>query len=281
MQEQRSWLALAQNLPCGHNDRTDCPSCGEGTDTNAAIVNHNAKYYSIHCYACDYNDFDSKGVLSLAERQRINELNEEALSIVHKLELPKDITYEPEHFSREARLWLFKGGLTPSVWRQYSIGYSARLQRVILPVFDKDNKLIWFQCRAVLTGQKPKYIQPTGNRSNVYFSAGDTGTNGRVVIVEDIMSAIRVYNAISSTSTSTNADNTTVISLLGTKITSGQAAHVGSFEQCTTWLDGDKAGKRGSYDIRRTVGLLTECDNIRTEEDPKCYSNRQIQEILA
>jgi len=268
-----TWNEIAKNLPCGQNDRADCPSCGEGTNTNAAIVNHNPKYYSIHCYACDFNDFESKGVLSLAERQRINELNEAALRVVRKIELPKDISYDPEDFSREARMWLYKGGLTPSVWKQYSIGYSKMLERVILPVFNATGDLIWFQCRAVLAGQKPKYIQPSGDRSNILFVANKTQSTSRVVVVEDIMSAIRVGLA-------TFDSNTQVASLLGTKVTSGQAEYLGQFAICTTWLDGDKAGKRGSYDIRKTIGLLTCCDNIRTEEDPKAYSNKQIQDIL-
>ena len=268
-----TWLEIAENLPQGQNTRRDCPQCGEGTNTNAAIVNHNHKYYSVFCNACDFKDYQSKGVMSLAERTKINELNEEALRVVQKIELPDDITYEPEQFSREARMWLFKAGLTPTVWRQYSIGYSARLQRVVLPIFNTDGSLKWFQCRAILKGQKPKYIQPSGNKSNILFTAGSGNFTGRVVVVEDIMSAIRVGNA-------TTDSNTTAISLLGTKITAGQATYLSNFKECITWLDGDKAGKRGSYHVRSVVGLLTPCRNVRTDEDPKCYSNKHIREVL-
>tara|TARA_R110000851_G_scaffold5915_2_gene24016 strand:+ start:537 stop:1244 length:708 start_codon:yes stop_codon:yes gene_type:complete len=235
-------------------------------------VNHNAKAYTIHCFACDYHDFESKGILSLEERKRIQDLNTEALRAVRDIKLPEDITYEPTEFSREARMWLFKGGLTPSVWKQYRIGYSKRLERVVLPVYDTNNTLIWFQCRAVLKGQSPKYLQPSRDRSNVLFTAGIATDRARAIVVEDIMSAIRVGEA-----TTTEL----AVSLLGTKITEGQAAYLGQFERCTSWLDGDKAGRRGSNNIRKTLSLLTECDNIRTTEDPKFYSNKQIQEILA
>jgi len=264
-----AWLDLAQNLPFGHTGRCECPSCGIGTGATAAIINHNAKAYTVHCFACDFHDFHSKGILTLAERKRINDLNDEANKQVHKLELPEDTTYTPEDFSRSARTWLFKAGLTPTVWKKYNIGYSKRLERVVLPIYNAAGELIWFQCRAILNGQKPKYIQPSANKSKVLFTA-NRKESGRVILVEDIMSAIRVAGAV----------DTTVISLLGTKITPGQADIISTHSRCTLWLDGDTAGKRGSYNIRQTLGLLTDCDNVRTTEDPKFYSNKHIKEIL-
>ena len=268
-----TWLDIAKNLPQNQHTRGDCPVCGEGTNTNAAIINHNSKYYSIYCNACDNKEYSSKGMLSLEERKRINDLNEQALTVVHKIELPKDTTYEPTEFSRDARTWLFKGGLSPSQWVRHRIGYSKRLERVILPVYDSTNSLIWFQCRAILSGQKPKYIQPTGDRSKVYYAAGDTRSTKRAVAVEDIMSAIRVGDAVRSS-------QTTVVSLLGTKVTAGQAEYLSNFDEVTTWFDGDRAGKTGSKNVRQLVGLLTTCNNVRTVEDPKFYSNKHIKEIL-
>ena len=265
-----TWNELAKNLPYGQTTRAPCPSCGEGTQTSAAIVNHNAKAYTIHCFACDYHDFESKGILSLEERKRIQDLNTEALRAVRDIKLPEDIDYDPNNFSREARMWLYRSGLTPSVWKQYRIGYSKRLERVVLPVYNAKGALIWYQCRAILKGQKPKYIQPSRDRGRVLFTATAPESVGRAILVEDIMSAIRVGNA-----------GCTAVSLLGTKITEGQAGYLSKFERCTVWFDGDTAGRRGSNNIRKTLSLLTECDNIRTTEDPKFYSNKQIQEILA
>ena len=270
-----SWIDLAKQLPCGQHSRCDCPQCGAGTNTNAAIYNHNPKYYSIYCNACDYKAYESKGVLSLEERKRIQDLNDDANKhTIGPIKLPTDTTYDPTEFSREARMWLFKGGLTPTVWRKYRIGYSKSLERVVLPVYGSRDNLIWYQCRAILTGQKPKYIQPSRDRNNIYYTTGDTGNTRRTIVVEDIMSAIRVGEAILERGFSAT-------SLLGTKVTMGQADYLSTFEEVTTWLDGDRAGKKGSYAIRKTIGLLTECNNIRTELDPKCYSNKHILEIVS
>ena len=268
-----TWLELAKQLPQGQHTRCDCPVCGEGTNTNAAIVNHNAKYYSIFCNACDHKDYESKGMVSLEERKRINDLNEVALREVHSvIELPKDTTYNPEEFSRPARLWLYAGGLTPTVWKKYGIGYSKRLERVVLPVYDTSGNLIWYQCRAILSGQKPKYLQPARDKCNIYYESRATSANRPTVVVEDILSFIRVTEAI--------ADTLNVFTPLGTKLSSGQVNTLSNDVSIITWLDNDRAGQHGARRIAQTMSLVTEVRNVRTELDPKCYSNKQIREYL-
>ena len=264
------WLEIAQNLPVGHNVRIECPNCGIGSGSKAAVVNHNHKDYSCYCHACGPVGFERKGELSLAERKHIQELNEAAEQLQSdEIKLPEDTTYEHTEFSREARMWLYKAGLSPSLWRKYRIGYSRKLGRVVLPVRDQSGTLIWFQCRAVFEGQKPKYIQPSAEKAHVLFMG--QGIRNRAVVVEDIMSAIRAHEAQQSY---------TAVSLLGTKITSSQSNILSGFKEVVTWLDGDKAGITGARNVRKVVGLLTECRDIRTTEDPKCYSNKQIRETL-
>jgi len=256
------WLTLAENLPTGQKLRKDC-ECGDG---KTLVINHTVKGYSRFCFRCDIDDFVGKGKQSLAELARIRELNEAAKSIKLTLELPHDFTREiPIH----GRLWLYSGGITESVWREYGIGYSESIDRVVLPVYDTSNNLVWFQCRALHKGQKPKYIQPARSRDNELFQVGYSKTNlQRVVVVEDILSAIRVGKHIPT------------VSLLGTKITTGQAARLSEYEKVTTWLDSDRAGRRGAYTIRKTIGLVTEINNIVTIKDPKKLTDQQIREIL-
>lgn len=268
-----NWLEIAKNLPQGQHTRCDCPECGAGTNTNAAIVNHNAKYYSIFCNACDHKDYESKGVMSLEERRRIKELNDEAMATtIGPVTLPPDTSYCHADFSRDARMWLFKGGLTPSTWTKYGIGYSKKLERVVLPVYDTQGNLIWYQCRAILKGQKPKYLQPARDKNNIYYMSQRTTPCKRVVVVEDILSFIRGDNA--------NVNDTHFFTPLGTKLSSGQAQALAAFELVTTWLDPDKAGITGARKIRKVMSLLCDVSNIKTELDPKCYSNKQIQDII-
>lgn len=262
-----NWLTTAQELPVGQKTRSDCPECGSGTNTNAAIVNHTVKGYSLYCNACGFNPFHSKGQQTLEQLTRIRELNAAAeQNAFQNIELPHDFT---EEIPIAGRLWLYNAGITETVWRKYGIGYSPSTVRVVLPVYDEQGNLIWIQQRAILEGQKPKYLQPSRDRNTIMFHATPPESDlRRAIIVEDILSAIRV------------GSHCPTYSLLGTKITTAQAAKLSKYSRVTTWLDGDKAGRRGAFNIRKSLGLLTNVDNIVTDKDPKLLSKQEIEEML-
>jgi DNA primase len=257
------WIQIAKDLPINSSTQTECPTgCGSGEKLS---VNHSNKDYWCFCYRCGFTETVHKGKQTLADIQKIQKLNEAAETPI-PLELPNDFTTE---IPLAGRLWLYKAGITEQCWRKNNIGYSEVLQRVVLPVYNQDGELVWLQCRAIHSQQKPKYLQPSRDRSTVIFSVSpDRDDNERVVVVEDILSAIRVGKHIRA------------ISLLGTKITTAQAAMLGHYKRVTTWLDSDEAGRRGAYKIRRTLGLITEVDNIVTKLDPKALSDKEILEEL-
>lgn len=208
-----------------------------------------------------------KGKLTLTELKELEALNERAKSgIEAPHRLPDDYTKE---LSLEGRIWLYKAGLTPTDWSKYGIGYSPSSQRVVLPVYDTRGKLVWQQHRAVIAGQRPKYMQPSRDKGDtLYVAHPKTGATDRAIIVEDILSAIRVGR------------HTTAISILGTKLSAGQAKRLAKFSEITTWLDGDRAGRAGSKAIRKSMSLVTSVSNIQTELDPKEYSDHEIRRIL-
>ncbi len=271
-----TWLEIAKNLPQGQHTRTDCPQCGVSTNTNAAIVNHNAKYYSIYCNACDLQEYERRGIQTLEDRQRVNQLNESAKQhLLGDIKLPEGTTYEPEEFSREARMWLYKAGLTPTDWRHYGIGYNERIERVILPVYDTVGKLIWYQCRAIITGQKPKYLQPSRDKGTIYYVSGTEEHKGSVVVVEDVLSYIRVKNALNTL----NGD-TQVFTPLGTKLSTHQVNILSNYDSVIVWFDNDRAGQEGTKRIRQSVGMFSKVSSIRTDQDPKLYSSKQIRNLI-
>lgn len=261
----RKWLEIAENLPVGHKARAKCDQdCGQG---DTLSITHDTKRFWCSCFRCGHSDQHDKGQQTLGELKRIRDLNEQAASLELTLELPHDFTNDIPSFGR---MWLFKAGITESVYREYNIGYSKSLDRVVLPVYNTEGTLEWYQCRALHTGQSPKYLQPARDRSTVLFH-GRKGTKDlqRAVIVEDILSAIRVGK---------HADS---YSLLGTKITTEQAAFLSTYPRVTTWLDPDKAGKVGAYKIRRVLGLVTDVDNVVTSTDPKDLSDKEIRKQLS
>jgi len=257
------WLEVAKELPLGHKRRIACAECG--TSDKSLIVNHGSKAYNAYCFRCGDNPFEIKGEMSLAELAHIKELNENVLKQRLPLSLPTDYSTD---IPITGRLWLYSAGITESTWRENRIGYSETLERVILPVYDSRGKLIWYQCRAILKGQTPKYVQPASNRETVLFESRHRNTDKECIIVEDILSAIRI------------GKHCKCISLLGTKITTAQTNYLSRYDNITTWLDSDKAGVTGAYNVRKALQLLTTVKNIVTEKDPKCYSDKEIKEIL-
>ena len=184
------WLTLAKDLAVNSKIQTRCPEdCGSGEKLS---VQHNVRDYWCYCYRCGYTQTVHKGEASLKELAHIKQLNEaakqHALDHTNKLELPND--YDT-NIPIQGRLWLYEAGITESVWKEHHIGYSEHLGRVVLPVYDDNGNLVWYQCRAVHEGQTPKYIQPSRGRDNVYFLKRPRSTDmHRAVIVEDILSAI-------------------------------------------------------------------------------------------
>lgn len=259
------WLEIAKQLPVGGKTDGVCPEgCGSGSKLS---INHSVKTYWCNCYRCGFTEQVYKGKQTLEELRYIRELNERASTEKLTLELPHDYTTE---IPLEGRLWLYKGGITETVWRKYRFGYSKTMRRVILPVYDSKGNLIWYQCRALLEGQSPKYVQPARSRDTVYFLAGaETRGVSEVVIVEDILSAVRVGKFKTS------------CSLLGTKITTSQANFLGKFDRVIVWLDADRAGQSGATKISRTLGLATEVKRVRSAVDPKALTDQQIQECLS
>lgn len=257
-----NWLEEARNLPLGHKTRLE-HNCGSG---RTLIVNHSLQGYSSYCFRCGEQEFESKGKQSLQELTRIRELNAQAAQEIKSIELPEDLT---EDIPLEGRMWLYKAGLTPSTWNEYGIRYSPSMGRVYLPVAREGVGLLWYQARAIYAGQTPKYIQPSAERSTVLFESKPLRDSTRVVVlVEDIVSAIRVGEVAPA------------ISLLGTKITTGQASYISKYDRVVIWLDSDKAGRVGAANIRRTLSLLTETANICTTDDPKLLTRQQITEKL-
>lgn len=257
-----NWLVMAERLRLGQKQRVDCDACGEG---NTGVINHEQNYYSFFCFRCGETHVEEKGQQTLADLKRVEELNAQAEEEL-TLELPADCTGD---IPLAGRLWLYTAGITQTEWNKYKIVYSKKWERVIIPVYDDTGKLIWYQARAVLKGQKPKYLQPSYGREKILFKAGDTRDDvKRLVVTEDMLSAIVVGRVLPARS------------LLGTKITTEQAVILGRATRVTMWLDNDWAGINGSRKIRKSLSLITDVDDVRTDKDPKCYSSQEIEEVL-
>ena len=255
---------LIQHLSFGQKERVNCiDECGGG---NSMVISYDHKGHSAYCFRCGAQYNRHRGTVTLDERmaERAAEAALQA-SLSTKVELPHDITHE---IPSEHSWWLTQSGITQTVAQEYSIGWSDALQRIVLPVTDHTGNLTYWQARAVYPDQVPKYINPSVPKDRVIFSAGQHKADGRVVVCEDILSAIRVGEHIAA------------FSILGTKLSDDQISILEDYPHVSFWLDPDEAGKKGAIEGVRILSLVTRADILHSHDDPKRLPNRLIREVL-
>ena len=92
-----------------------------------------------------------------------------------------------------------------------------------------------------------------------------------MVVTVDFLSAVRVGRIARK-----------AVALLGTSANAEQlAAILKGVRRIAIWLDPDKAGRTAGHKLSRTLQLQGfSVQSIRTERDPKFYSNAEIRRIL-
>lgn len=258
---QGDWLEIAKRLPQGQKVRTKCSDNCAGD--NSQLISHTEKGYHRYCFRCKTSDFTGHGLrrIEVIERHK----KERAIKRDKRVELPDDYTLD---VPSRAAIWYYKYGISAELAREYGIGYTEELDRVVLPVIS-DDELIAVQMRAVDPWRKPKYLNPIGPKvsSAVFMSAPATGVT---VVVEDILSAIKVGRVHHATS------------ILGTNMTDARALKIASLNHTALlWLDGDRAGVKGLVPAERQLAMLgVDVRRIRTPDDPKTYSLEDIRSII-
>ena len=258
------YLEEAKLLPVGH-DRRIGHFCGEG---DVLKIANTPKGFTAYCFRCGDSGFTP------IERQKLSDFDilnqqEAAHEMAQTMELPHDFTQE---IPIRHALWLFRAGLSMDRIRASGFGYSERLSRVVLPVYD-NGQLVYIQARATqFPEQQPKYLNIKGAAKDdiIYTAKPDNEfLASTCVITEDILSANRVGEVCLSHS------------IMGTKLSDGQALKFAAYDTAIWWLDGDDAGISGSRKGSRALQFYVQQQRIiRTPKDPKLYSKRVIKEIL-
>jgi len=251
------WESQAQKLKCGQKRRVK--HC---KDDNSMLVNHDLKGYSCHCFRCGFHGFIPHGVQSIADiKRREDEYRSQDFS--KGLVLPSDYTLD---IPTSAMTWFLKSGISAELAREHLIGYSESMERVVLPVY-AGSELVAVQMRATRDGLKPKYLNPFGPKvSNAVFWAGKP-KNRVGVVVEDMLSAIKIGQYIYSAS------------ILGTNMTDARASQIArELDHALIWLDNDKAGIDGWRKAATPLSMMgVYCTRVRSERDPKTYTRSEIK----
>jgi DNA primase len=174
--------------------------------------------------------------------------------------------YNIETWPKEARVWLYKAGISNARIRELGWFYHNDSERVVLVVYDENNNEIYWQARS-FDPERPKYINPQGTKA--IFKHGSAS---RICITEDILSAVRVGE-------SGIAEGWCI---MGTSLTEkALLAILRAAKDVDIWLDPDAAGIKGARKFLPkllSAGLTVRV--LKSDRDPKLHSREEILAVL-
>ena len=256
------FVPLAVNLPVGQSMRADhsCMGVSEGT----LMITRSVGKLTAYCFRCGSKGFHSEQESLEDKLQRMATERDADAQAVAQATLPEPRVYELSGWPRDAALWLYKSGFSPSMIEKLGAYWCPAMGRVVLPVME-DGRAVFWQARSVK--RQPKILSPHMPRRGV---VGKYGQGDTLVLCEDTLSAFKVSQV------------TEAWSLLGTKLLPKPMSEIITGNRpVVVWLDNDKAGQDGATRIQRTLRAYgVSVRNIITPKDPKMYSRAYIEDKL-
>jgi hypothetical protein len=275
-----------------HPYKDDGTVCTADDKDPAMTITRIKKGLMYHCFRCGIRGFIENGKLSPQQTvERLVRAQEKHVSKVEKVQLPYD--YKPMFNEKDndvpwgAYHWIWKYSLTGSDMEKWGIGYSAAYDRVILPVYeyallgdDECKKLVGWVGRELKYNSKKerakakvaKYLtKTTSNSHRSYFTCpgSDEVANNTVILVEDILSAIKVWNSLGG--------KVTTMALLTTSIGTDLLRWLRN-RKTFLWLDGDMLAE-SVRQVAKMRDLGIPAFHIHTPKDPKDYNTVYIADL--
>lgn len=242
-------------------ERSQCPKCAEkGADTRGDNLITFADKHQ-HCFACHYHVGIPKLEKLRAER------NQDFISPIEVN--PQNLNF-PEDYSLElpytVKTYLRKYHIYDEQLAKHKIGWSMAENLLIFPFFDGEGNLLAWQGRSFFRPKQPKYISYGPIRS-IYPFCGKDAVNMNVVLVEDMLSAIRVGEVV------------TALPLFGTDIPLGLIKKLSAqYNSVGVWLDPDAVETALLAVLRASQYMPSYL--ITSMFDPKHYTQQDIHDIL-
>ena len=231
------------------------------------IITRTRDGWAWYCHRCKQGgtrDLSGKSPRQVA--QFMKSLNVQPIKTVQQMRLPLDYTKE---IPAAGLSYLYTRGMSDGDIKRWKVGYSSKYSRVIFPVYEGHN-LLFFQGRTILkvARDNPKWMNVyKSGRREIYFIANHLFSH-EVVIVEDIISAVRVSHTVDA------------YAMLSVHIPEDLIVELAKkYEVIYLWLDPDKKMKTFNLMRRyRSFGLNVHL--ITTGKDPKYYSDDEVKRYI-
>jgi DNA primase len=192
----------------------DCPNCmdikGLDKGDNKSNLEINLNKFIFHCWGCGISGplgrlFDDYGTKE--QKKVYNLIKPEELKIQEakktQLKLPEGYTQFKDSNPRfiphaEAYRYLTSRGITDEIIEKYQIGYTVTGEfayRVIVPSFNKNDKLNYFVARSWVNG-RVKYKNPTAAKDEIIFNESRIDWFKDVYLVEGAFDGFFLDNSI-------------------------------------------------------------------------------------
>lgn len=230
-----------------------CPKCGS-RDNLGRYDDGGAT-----CFGCGHYEPPTHAPPRVVKRSQ--EIAEDESSIP---QMPDDTG---THYSAEAVAWLAKYHVSVETAIGAGVRWSDSRQQLIFLLEDGCWQARNFD---VNQAKKRKYFT-AGNVNDsikLYLSAEPAG-KGPLAVVEDCVSAIRIAGS-----------GTDALPVLGSHVSRTKLTRLARlYSSLIVWLDHDKLKEaRLLAEQAKMLGLSTRV--IYTDDDPKCFTNEQLKEIL-
>ena len=266
------------SLSVGEGLRLHHSECSEGHYDKTLSITRHPEGLMYHCYRCGVKGFISTSLdpYSAARYLKRRQMKQKAQD-PDIVELPWDfvpMVQKPNRIPPKAYAWLYQYELDDADLCDYNIGFSNKLQRVIMPIYRGYNLIGWIgrdiHYKKGYKGQK--YHNEFQGGGRVYFVADSDNTivdassdSKSLVFVEDILSAIKCRKATGHVA----------IALLNTSVGDSTIRHLMEGHINYLWLDDDARIKalRQVFKYKQQGINIT---SVRTHVDPKQVSLQEI-----
>lgn len=272
LMDPSEWLAEAQAITVGTKNKVQ-HLCGDAS----LVVYNNVDSWTAWCWRCHTRGWMPKAQPNMRERLARKEQQRKIDNeLSYQVRPPFPASHDLTTWTPAARLWLYKAGLNAAAIKRLGAYYHEPTGRVVLPIYGDgaEREAIFWQAR------NPEYPKAGGakyisasvprDRIHVLYRAAE-GCNA-VCLTEDILSAFKVGE-------SGAADGYTP---MGTVLSGHTIAFLlrANAKVCI-WFDPDMAGRTSAQHITKQLRLVgLEPVRIETEKDPKCYSLKEIRDII-
>jgi hypothetical protein len=245
------------------NQTANIHHCKQGHGNNRCYVTNKGDMTLFYCHHCG----GSGGVKNRLARVK-RALSPSSTALPRGFNLPHDVEKDVSKWPVEARVWLIQGKIEGHVAATRGLCYSPRLNRVCIPVVFAGEYMGYTARR--IGDEGPKYLARVKDKEGFLYVVHKVDNNN-IVLVEDIMSCIRLSNL-----------GYNCVALQGTHLTSRMLNYITShYDNFSVWLDNDNPQvKMQQAKLKSELSLFGSVRLIKTEVDPKNLNDVEIKDTL-